>query len=1162
MKAQSFNVTVDNVTLNCTSAPPQLTLTLYANSDVEYLVDNWNLFLYFNSLALSNLQVTIAPGFSGNYGNGVQVLDGITQFNAFWNGAANSQTESFSNLPNELATLTFDVLDGNLPSGLLFEATQTFGSDNNFQEFYTSNPDIFGGISLLCAVPVCQITDLQTGVQGICNPNTNTYTQEIVVTYQDSPASGQLSVNGQVFDITASPQTVTLTGLNADGALVSVNAFFTDDNACSLSSSDLFTAPANCIVVPVCAITSITAGAQSTCDPITNTYSQEITVTYENAPLGGSLMINGQSFAITGSPQTETLNGLVADGGNVTVMAAFTDDTACNSVVNDLFTAPANCEVIPFCAITSLTAGAQSTCDPITNTYSQEITVTYENAPLGGNLMINGQSFAITGSPQTETLNGLVADGGNVTVMAAFTDDTACNSVVNDLFTAPANCEVVLNCAITDITAGTQSICDPLTNTYTQEITVSYTDAPNTGDLVVNGQSFAVTGSPQTVTLNGLTADGLMVSVTASFSDDAGCNFAVDDLFTAPANCEVVLNCAITDITAGTQSACDPLTNTYTQEITITYEDAPASGDLMVNGQAYAIATSPQTVILTNLIADGATFSVSVFFSDNVGCAIVADDFITAPESCALPDPCEGVVIEVASAYTCLTGLFVSSSGGVEPYSFTANGTPVENDDILTNGTYTIVATDANGCSNAVDNVLTVNNLTTLLVDYNCESGILLNTVDGVAPFSFSLNGDPISDGELLDDGTYLIEASDDNGCNASLVLVVSCACAPDAGNMSTLLQTVCDGNLASALSEGLIVDTDSGEFGVYLVHTTADVNDGGIIGVFATPSDPAESITFAASDLNGAVNNTLYYITTVVGRTDEDSDGIPDLGDACTDISESQPVVFLDPLIVDIQPICDPFTFEYTLTISASGGYPAFDNGALYTVFGDMDDQFSSTIQSAPYPSDAAYLIGVSDGGGCAYSESRIIDCNPTPVSMLRFDGIVLPQGNLLSWTTATETNNDYFTLTRSADGINFTTVGIVKGAGTVSTSRSYELLDKNAPSGISYYRLVQTDFDGTTSLASGIIVLQRNVANLGFVEVSPIPAFNLLNITFNTGLSGEVEFAIYDLTGRKIEALSKIAQQGVNNLSIDVKNYASGIYFLSMNNGLDVQTIRFVKE
>ena len=58
-------------------------------------------------------------------------------------------------------------------------------------------------------------------------------------------------------------------------------------------------------------------------------------------------------------------------------------------------------------------------------------------------------------------------------------------------------------CAITAITAGAQTACDPTINNYTQEITVTYSTPPGIGTLDVNGQSFPITGRPQTVLLTG-----------------------------------------------------------------------------------------------------------------------------------------------------------------------------------------------------------------------------------------------------------------------------------------------------------------------------------------------------------------------------------------------------------------------------------------------------------------------------------------------------------------------------------------------------------------------------------------------------------------------------------------------------------------------------------
>ncbi|MFQ5604353.1 MAG: T9SS type A sorting domain-containing protein [bacterium] len=110
----------------------------------------------------------------------------------------------------------------------------------------------------------------------------------------------------------------------------------------------------------------------------------------------------------------------------------------------------------------------------------------------------------------------------------------ACNT--NQTLTPPV-------CAITDLTAGSQSACDPQTNTYTQEIVVTFENPPASGSLLVNGQMFGIGVSPQTVTLMGLLADGISVDVTASFTADAACTYTVENLFTAPADCRPV-DCA------------------------------------------------------------------------------------------------------------------------------------------------------------------------------------------------------------------------------------------------------------------------------------------------------------------------------------------------------------------------------------------------------------------------------------------------------------------------------------------------------------------------------------------------------------------------------------------------------------------------------------------
>lgn len=194
------------------------------------------------------------------------------------------------------------------------------------------------------------------------------------------------------------------------------------------------------------------------------------------------------------------------------------------------------------------------------------------------------------------------------------------------------NCAV---CDITNITAGTQGACNSGDNTYTQEITITYSNEPASGTLDIETpaiQSFSITSSPQTIILTGLFADGNTVSPIASFSAEPTCAQGSLDLFTAPVACAV--SCSVDNVALGTQSACNPSNDTYTQEVTITYSNEPATGTLDVNGQSFAIGSSPQTVTLIGLTADGATVNGTVEFSDDVTCNDTVS--FTAPASCSV----------------------------------------------------------------------------------------------------------------------------------------------------------------------------------------------------------------------------------------------------------------------------------------------------------------------------------------------------------------------------------------------------------------------------------------------------------------------------------------------------------------------------------------------
>lgn len=84
-------------------------------------------------------------------------------------------------------------------------------------------------------------------------------------------------------------------------------------------------------------------------------------------------------------------------------------------------------------------------------------------------------------------------------------------------------------------------------------------------------------------------------------------------------------------------------------------------------------------------------------------------------------------------------------------------------------------------------------------------------------------------------------------------------------------------------------------------------------------------------------------------------------------------------------------------------------------------------------------------------------------PVDLLSFKAIALHNAIKLTWTTATESDNDYFTLFRSPNGFEYLElVGKVNGAGTSNIPITYTYIDDNPSNGINYYVLTQTDYNG----------------------------------------------------------------------------------------------------
>ena len=141
-----------------------------------------------------------------------------------------------------------------------------------------------------------------------------------------------------------------------------------------------------------------------------------------------------------------------------------------------------------------------------------------------------------------------------------------------------------------------------------------------------------------------------------------------------------------------------------------------------------------------------------------------------------------------------------------------------------------------------------------------------------------------------------------------------------------------------------------------------------------------------------------------------------------------------------------------------------ALDN--VFTSASDLAIANSTLLGNQLGPlTQTTYVRAVVTNGTCPSTNSSYITLTVTqalPIELLYLRGKYNGDGNLIEWSTATEQNNDYFTLFWSDNGFEFLPIMKIPGAGNSITTIKYEYLDENPSRGVNYYTLRQTDYDG----------------------------------------------------------------------------------------------------
>jgi hypothetical protein len=175
-----------------------------------------------------------------------------------------------------------------------------------------------------------------------------------------------------------------------------------------------------------------------------------------------------------------------------------------------------------------------------------------------------------------------------------------------------------------------------------------------------------------------------------------------------------------------------------------------------------------------------------------------------------------------------------------------------------------------------------------------------------------------------------------------------------------------------------------------------------------------------------------------------------------------------------------------------------------------------------------------------------------PLPVELKYFTATANSEGNVkLTWETASETENESFTIERSPDARNWKELKTIPGGGNSVNALFYQETDPEPYSGICYYRLRQNDFDGKATWSA-----MRSVS-FGAREsdqfLYPNPAISTVTVR-----SDAADFSITDIGGRNVGAGIRFLEKREGFVLIDVSRLPSGVYFVQSGRGVTKLYVR----
>ncbi len=168
------------------------------------------------------------------------------------------------------------------------------------------------------------------------------------------------------------------------------------------------------------------------------------------------------------------------------------------------------------------------------------------------------------------------------------------------------------------------------------------------------------------------------------------------------------------------------------------------------------------------------------------------------------------------------------------------------------------------------------------------------------------------------------------------------------------------------------------------------------------------------------------------------------------------------------------------------------------------------------------------------------------TPLALKGFQGTIVSQSTILSWTTFDEVNTAYNVVERSYDGLNFVALKSLPAKGS-SAQNNYQFTDyPSFTNANAFYRLKFMDKDGKYTY-SNTLVFPLGKQKAGAVTLFPNPARNYVELTYNSTTYETTTIEVTDISGRPVMSQAVSTTPGTNGVTLNFQNkLQSGTYLI----------------